>query len=287
MVNWASIDGFEEKWDLVTTGSEQWRQKINQHFTDEPDILRVPFGLDTHEFQPRTGARESFLSSIGRSPDTLVIGFAGKKSSDEGERKGMDRLFEIVQTLQTTLNRPILVRMIGKEWQVDDIPAPLRDIVHLEGFIAKSQLSHFYAGLDFYICTSWVEGVPYPVLEAMSCGAIALSTPVGVVPELIRSWENGVILNHESLVEDAVNSITKLSATPALAEQVRAAAREDVISKFDWQNVNVPQKLNAIFVAAQTHHANRSKQDLAKRFLLSIAAPIKHELMMQGRRRAT
>lgn len=279
VVNWANMDGMRDQWDLVSTGSKQWAQNIASHFHDE-HVLRVPYGLDTKEFQPIANARQEFLAAKQLSPDTIVIGFAGKKSSNEADRKGTDRFADIVRALRSHLDKPLLVRMIGKEWTIDDIPTDLQEITTLEGFIPKSRLPRFYAELDFYLCTSRVEGVPYPVLEAMSCGSIALSTPVGVVPEIIESNRNGVILHDQSMVEDALQAISKLSSNPLTASQMRSAARQNVIEKFDWANVDVPQRLHAIFQASKARHAHRSKSKLAVRYLRSIISPLKHDILL-------
>jgi glycosyltransferase involved in cell wall biosynthesis len=49
------------------------------------------------------------------------------------------------------------------------------------------------------VCTSRQEGVPYPVLEAMSCECVVLSTEVGIVPEIFDDGVNGFLLRESHL----------------------------------------------------------------------------------------
>lgn len=50
---------------------------------------------------------------------------------------------------------------------------------------AYSELEHYFQALDVYVCTSTIEGVPYPALEALACGCICvLPESVGLIDEL-------------------------------------------------------------------------------------------------------
>jgi glycosyltransferase involved in cell wall biosynthesis len=79
---------------------------------------------------------------------------------------------------------------------------PLR--AELEALAARLCISHVvtfagecadmparYAGIDLMLLTSWHEGTPLAVLEAMSCALPVVATEVGGVPELVVSGTTG------------------------------------------------------------------------------------------------
>ena len=65
--------------------------------------------------------------------------------------------------------------------------------------IAGGDLDHatmpaFYQQLDVLCIASTAEGGPLPLLEAMACGCLVVSTAVGIAPELIEHGKNGLIV---------------------------------------------------------------------------------------------
>jgi len=62
------------------------------------------------------------------------------------------------------------------------------------GKLSTSELVEFYNSVDIVCIASSVEGGPLPLLEGMSCGCFPVATDVGIVPEVIRHNENGLIV---------------------------------------------------------------------------------------------
>jgi glycosyltransferase involved in cell wall biosynthesis len=71
------------------------------------------------------------------------------------------------------------------------------------------------------VCASATEGTPNPGLEAAACGCTVVSTPVGNMPELIRSGENGYLV--ERRVDALLEGVrTAVADYPRLARQMLA-----------------------------------------------------------------
>lgn len=105
----------------------------------------------------------------------------------------------------------------------DDILIPLRNKLKNHGLeldlrlvnssgqtkYSREQMAQWYNTGKVYICASLAEGTPNPVLEAASCGCTIVSTPVGIMPELIEHGINGYIVkwNTETFLEHALAAI--------------------------------------------------------------------------------
>jgi glycosyltransferase involved in cell wall biosynthesis len=124
-----------------------------------------------------------------------------------GGRKGEDLL---AAALQTEAGKAFDWRAIGRGW-----PVPTKRI-------AYDNLEEFYQELDLLVCTSLIEGVPYPPLEALACGVpIVIPRGVGLLDDLpdVRG-----IFRYD--VGDTDGLVRALGEAQALKHPDRAALRD-------------------------------------------------------------
>jgi len=88
--------------------------------------------------------------------------------------------------------------------------------------------------MDLLLVTSDNEGGPLTVLEAMACGVPCISTPVGLVPQAIRSGQNGYIVPRGN-IEEFVKAILELAKDKEQHRRFAQSARQHVVDNFDWQ----------------------------------------------------
>ena len=77
-------------------------------------------------------------------------------------------------------------------------------------FLAVEQM---YNEIGLVIFASLVEGNPYPMLEAFSCGIPVLGTPTGIAPEYLKNGGGKLLpLDEEGFIYKAVYEIEKMKA---------------------------------------------------------------------------
>jgi len=95
----------------------------------------------------------------------------------------------------------------------------LEDFVQFTGFV--DDVPKWLAQSDLQLITSTTEGMPMGLLEAMSLGIPAVSTPVGSIPEIIKRSKSGALAETNdqfvSVLTKYINSPNTLSQESALA----------------------------------------------------------------------
>jgi glycosyltransferase involved in cell wall biosynthesis len=182
--------------DAIIVGSPEWAQDLRRRGVDGSRIFCVPYGVDAEKFVPVSGARRAELrAELGIDTDAVVVGFFGKNSSNELDRKGIDVFSAALRLLSRRQLRAVAL-IVGPGWQefVSGLSKDGVKSVWLPFVLGADALVPMYQVLDFYWVTSRVEGGPVTLLEAMSSGVCCLTTPVGIAREIVRHGENAMLL---------------------------------------------------------------------------------------------
>jgi glycosyltransferase involved in cell wall biosynthesis len=134
-----------------------------------------------------------------------IVGFVGRLSEEKG-------IWEFVQAIPEIVRKKKDVKFLI----VGDGPlAPrineylekngLTGIVDMKGWVPHEQLPAYLNKLKLVVIPSYTEGLPNAMLEAMACGAPALATPVGAIPDIIRDGDNGFIMENNTVNAIAAN----------------------------------------------------------------------------------
>lgn len=157
-----------------------------------PDLHVVHCGIDLAEFAPPSHPSPSPHTHTTPGPLRLVT----------------------VGRLHSIKAYPLLVRACkslgdsGIDWTLDMIgegsqrgaieqaarSCGVHDRVRLLGPVAPEDLRARFAGYDAMVVSSFMEGVPVVLMEAMASGLPVLATGVGGVPELVTHAVSGVIV---------------------------------------------------------------------------------------------
>jgi glycosyltransferase involved in cell wall biosynthesis len=224
-----------ENWDFVRpllkaeaiqVVSEQWRSYLLKHGVENDKMLTLRNGIDIVKFSPGNAREKSVARrSYGIPEGSYVVGFTGKASSNTSLRKGVDVFEAGIQQLSRHVPN-LMVLIVGPGWTRFRSALTRMGIscVWVPYMLKHEELVKFYWCVDMYWVTSRIEGGPVPLLEAMACETLCVSTPVGLVPEIIEHGKNGLVVgfdNADGFVEETIHARQFPTETAKMAKQAR------------------------------------------------------------------
>lgn len=170
---------------------------------------------------------------LGKGPSLRLI-TVGRLDPIKGYPLLLDALAKVVKT-----NANVHLTMVGSgplETLLKNKVAALNLANHvaMPGAISAEKLPSVLDQHDCLVVSSFMEGVPVVLMEAMSKGMLVISTAVGGVPELVTHNVNGVILTPGS-VDALTNAILDLAQRRESLDAMRSAARDTIVKEFNVQ----------------------------------------------------
>jgi glycosyltransferase involved in cell wall biosynthesis len=169
-------------------------------------------GVDTQTFRPRTD---------GRAGNEVVVGYVGRLSPEKNPA-----LFVRVVARLRAQRVPARFVVIGDGPMRGELEAlaealAVRDVVAFAG--ECRDMPARYRALDLLLLTSWHEGTPLALLEAMASGIPVVATDVGGVAELIVAGSTGCLAPPGDEARLAELALTLLQDRATLDRYGRAA----------------------------------------------------------------
>lgn len=135
-------------------------------------------------------------------PDRVTFGHVGKPNP----RKGGDLIVEAA-------------RAAGVELRLIQRTSKLA--------LSEQQMIDWYQGISVMVTASNMDGTPNPMLEGAACECALLSTPIGNMPEFIKTGINGYLTQAALPLAPPYPAATD---DPATIEKGRQALREELIN---------------------------------------------------------
>jgi glycosyltransferase involved in cell wall biosynthesis len=137
-------------------------------------------------------------------------------------RKNFMAAARICQTLATLLGCPVDLNIVGRVgWGGDARRLAATKGVILHGFLKDNQVRELLERADFFICTSFEEGLGLPLLEAQFAGLPVIAPDMPIFREVLG--ESGLFINMRSAEEDAAGLAKALQDTHWRARFVNAS----------------------------------------------------------------
>jgi len=235
--------------DALVVGSAEWAADLAARGVDQDRIFCVPYGVDTALFMPpASDERAEIRRSLGIPHDATVVGFFGKTSSNDDDRKGIRTFSGAIVRMHAALpsTTPLIV---GPGWGglVEFFRSAGMRPIWIPFIRDYPGVRRMYHALDFYWVTAKVEGGPVTLLEAMSSGIPCLTTPVGLARDIVRDGENGIVIQFGDAAAFA-DQTAALSADVAARERLGTAARRTIIEQMDVRVTS--RRVSAVYAKA-------------------------------------
>ena len=148
--------------------------------------------------------------------------------------KGLSIIITAFKHLKREIPK-IKLRIIGRGplegWLAKKLKG-LDGIEHTRFLPSLHDIAKAYNQARVVVCASYAEGGPRYVVEAMSCGLPAVSTPVGLMKKVVRDGETGFLLKDWS-PEEMAEKIALLLRDRDLYEKCSQNA-QTVAAEFDY-----------------------------------------------------
>ena len=135
----------------------------------------------------------------------------------------------------------------------------VHDLVELPGYLDDAELARLYSAADiFALPTSWHEGFPTVILEAMGVGLPIVTTPSRGQADHLVEGQN-VLFVRSGDREALSGALARLLADPELRRRMSLANREKV-REFDANPVAEEYLAALDQIVAATRHLRRSRR---------------------------
>jgi len=189
-------------------------------------------------------------SVLPAAPRAVVVGTSGLMRW----KKGIDLFLPLIRTLCAMPDVQILVAGYGLDTAIDHHITDflkrhnLRQQLEITGPLPHQQMVHALRRMDLYINTSYQEGMPNGVLEAMACALPVVATDADGTPDLVQDGVTGYLCPMGDL-DTLVARCRTLITQPTLRQRMGQAGRRRVQQHFqpDQESIAVETVLELAY----------------------------------------
>jgi glycosyltransferase involved in cell wall biosynthesis len=218
------------RYEKVICVSEDLRQRCLDCGVPPRRCVLIENAIDTEEFSRKLGVADA-RQRLGLTSGRFVVGAIGRLSTE----KGFDVLIRAVhRLLQGGLDIELLI--IGEGDERPRLEALIAEL----GLTQRARLLGYRVDvrdlcetMDLLALSSYREGLPNVLLEAMALEVPVVATRIAGIPQLIQSGENGLLVEPGD-VNALANAIGQLLRTPELRMQFCRVGRSTIEAGYSF-----------------------------------------------------
>ena len=211
---------------MVITPTEAVRRAAIERFGLTPDrVVAVPLAAG-EIFQPPAHTEQTTAAKPRGNPYFLFVG-------TREPRKNIQRLVEAWREVQRTI--PVDLVMAGRA-RADFSALPEFPGLRVLGEVPDSELPGLYSGALACVYPSLYEGFGLPVLEAMQCGALVITSRDPAILEVSGGVNQSAAVHVEA--EDTAALMEAMRAAAANPDRFADVRKKALIraAEFSWRN---------------------------------------------------
>ena len=180
-----------KKIDRIVCISEFIKKVLLEDGVNKNKLITIRSGTNVNKFDD-VNVDKIFQNSLKQNPNTILIGtiaaFAGHK-----DFPNLLKAFKLIKEKMPNTKLCIVgdgplkydIENLAKELSIYD------DII-FAGF--QSEIGKYLKTFDIFVLASKKEGLGTSIIDAMSVGLPIVATNTGGIPELIKSYHNGILV---------------------------------------------------------------------------------------------
>lgn len=187
--------------DMIIALSNNWKDFLIEEVEQNLSVEVVSNTVDP------TFAQVIEVGRTAPPQPTKTILFMGNL----GQHKGV---YDILKAVPLVLEKHPEVHFVfageeGKKGEKAEIDQRCREMglgeyVQFPGLVTGQAKLELFQQATLFVLPSYIENLPYVLLEAMSVGLPVVTTPVGAIPEIIENGQNGYLIqpgDHRALAD--------------------------------------------------------------------------------------
>ncbi|MGI5951028.1 MAG: glycosyltransferase [Brooklawnia sp.] len=194
----------------------------------EPNRWRVVGnGVDLQRFQPDPEGRARVRAEWGITDDQVLVGTIGRRVREKG-------LAEFAAAAHRLGDKAVFVWVGPKDDTDQATEVPHRDAIR---FIdERADMPAVYSALDVFVLASYREGFSRASMEAAACGLPMVLTDIRGCREIGNDGEQLLLVKPQDGAA-LTAGIDRLLTSPALRQELGAAAHERAHTEFDQRRI--------------------------------------------------
>jgi len=194
--------------------------------------LPIYNGIDPHLFSPNSQHRKNIREKFGVRDSEILLLTCGTLNKEKGHHLAIESLHYLRGQIPN-----IKLMIIGSGESKSYLEKRTRDAkldknVIFVGFVDNNDLPKYYNSADIYIMpTLRVEGLPFVLLEAMSCGKPVVASRIGGNISVVKDGSNGLLIEPGDTVQLAAK-VKLIINNPELCKNLSLSARDTIVNNF-------------------------------------------------------
>jgi len=216
----------------ITCGEDMRMNLIKKCGFPEDRVISIPTGVDREFFEVKSN--KDVAVKYGLSKDSPLITNVGILRSVKGHEITLQAVKSVIKTV------PEAKFLIVGDGPARERIEALVDALGIRGYVIFTgfvrDIPEIYSFSDVAVLSSWSEGLPQSLIQAMAAGVPVVATAVGGVPEVVIHKQTGILVeagDSEGLAE----GIVKLLENPELCKRLTERARQLVMDKYTMEHM--------------------------------------------------
>jgi glycosyltransferase involved in cell wall biosynthesis len=178
--------------DSIITLSEGLRKALVETYgvTRKNRITVLPLGFDLQSFANTKRHLGTFRQAWGIAEAAPLVGIVGRLLPVKNHGLFLEAAAKVLASLPNA--RFVIVGDGEERANLEDLAKPLGDAVIFTGW--QQSMEAVYSDLDTLVISSWNEGTPVPIIEALAAGCPVVATNVGGVADLLDGGRLGALV---------------------------------------------------------------------------------------------